>query len=162
MTAWSTRVARPADLAELSSLLSDTCDAGAMPSSELLADAIARGLVRVAEADSDVVGCIAAEMPAPGHIRLSVISVWDGMRRQGMASRLLAEMVEEVPQNPNERPLISAVATVDELAVVRLLLKGGFPRVHSPLPEAGCQTGRLKRVRFSRLGGRLWGHGYRC
>ncbi|MGW2419417.1 N-acetyltransferase family protein [Streptomyces sp. NPDC001709] len=126
MTAWSTRVARPADLAELSSLLSDTCDAGAMPSSELLADAIARGLVRVAEADSDMVGCIAAEMPAPGHIRLSVISVRDGMRRQGMASRLLAEMVEEVPQNPNEPPLISAVATVDELAVVRLLLKGGF------------------------------------
>ncbi|MGW7823790.1 GNAT family N-acetyltransferase [Streptomyces puniciscabiei] len=126
MAAWTTRVARPDDQTDIHSLLSDTCDTVAVPASELLADAIARGLVRVAEAEGKVVGCIAAEMPAPGHVRLSAISVRDGMRRQGIASRLLAEMVKAVPHKPNEPPLMSAVARTEDLAVVRLLLKGGF------------------------------------
>ncbi|MCC5481263.1 GNAT family N-acetyltransferase [Streptomyces barringtoniae] len=126
MAAWTTRVACPDDQTEIRCLLSDACDAVVVPSSELLADAIARGLVRVAESDGNVVGCIAAEGPALGHVRLSAIAVRDDMRRQGMGCRLLAEMVEEVPQKPNEPPLISAVAGIEELAVAGLLLKGGF------------------------------------
>src|SRR5512147_994323 len=126
MAAWTTRVARPDDQTEIHALLSDTCAATAIPPPGLLADAIARGLVRVAESEGNVVGCIAAEMPTSGHVRLSAISVRDAMRRQGMASRLLAEMVEEVPQKPNEPPLISAVVRTEELVLARLLLQGGF------------------------------------
>ncbi|MFF4019719.1 GNAT family N-acetyltransferase [Streptomyces sp. NPDC001843] len=126
MTEWSTRAARPADLVQLPALLADTCDPAVIPSPEHLANAIACDLVRVAESDGSVVGCIVTEMPSPGHARLSVIAVRDGMRRQGMASRLLAEMVRGIPQQPNERPLISVVVRTEELALARLLLQGGF------------------------------------
>jgi N-acetylglutamate synthase-like GNAT family acetyltransferase len=113
MAAWSTRAARPADLAQLRCLLADSCDTAAIPSSALLADAIERELVRVAESEGEPVACIVAEMPSPGHARLSVIAVRAGMRQQGVASQLLTEMVRELPLKSSEPPLISAVAKTE-------------------------------------------------
>ncbi|MFI1162829.1 GNAT family N-acetyltransferase [Streptomyces sp. NPDC020801] len=126
MAAWSTRAADAADLAGLRLLLTESCEAAVVPSSALLAEAVDRGLVRVAESEGELVGCIAAEMPSPGHVRLSVIAVRDRMRRQGVASRLLAETVAHSSRNPSEPPLISAVARTEETAVTRLLLVSGF------------------------------------
>ncbi|UIX34707.1 GNAT family N-acetyltransferase [Streptomyces sp. GQFP] len=127
MAAWSTRAACPADLPRLRSLLTDSFEAAAMPSAAaLLADAIDRDLVQVAESEGELVGCIAAEMPSAGHARLSVIAVRADARRQGVASRLLAELVKELPRRSSEAPLISAVARTEELAVTRLLLACGF------------------------------------
>ncbi|KAB1146314.1 GNAT family N-acetyltransferase [Streptomyces luteolifulvus] len=126
MAAWSTRAACAADLPLLRSLLAESCETTVVPSSPLLADAIERDLVRVAESEGELVGCIAAEMPSPGHARLSVIAVRAGIRRQRVASQLLTEMVKELPRKANELPLISAVARTDELAVTRLLLACGF------------------------------------
>lgn len=127
MAVWSTRAASPADLPRLRSLLTDSFEAAALPpSSSLLADAVDRGLVRVAESEGELVGCIAAEMPSAGHARLSAIAVRADTRRQGVASRLLAEMVKELPRRSSEAPLISAVAGTEELAVTRLLLACGF------------------------------------
>jgi len=127
MAAWSTRAAGPDDLPRLRSLLTDSFEAAIIPpASALLADAVERDLVRVAESEGELVGCIAAEMPSPGHARLSVIAVRASTRRQGVASQLLTEMVREFPRRSSEAPLISAVARTEELAVTRLLLACGF------------------------------------
>ncbi|MFE1409714.1 GNAT family N-acetyltransferase [Streptomyces sp. NPDC058746] len=126
MAAWSTRAAEAADLAGLRLLLTDSCEAVDVPSPALLAEAVDRGLVRVAESEGELVGCVAAEMPSAGHVRLSVIAVRERMRRQGVASRLLAETVAPPSRAPGEQPLVSAVARTCETAVTRLLLVGGF------------------------------------
>lgn len=126
MAACSTRAASPADLARLRSLLADTCEPTAVPPEALLATALDLDLVRVAESDGELVGCVTAEMPSPGHARLSVIAVRDGHRRQGLARRLLTEMVKELSRRPAEPPLISALARAEQLAVMRLLLACGF------------------------------------
>ncbi|CAM5670744.1 GNAT family N-acetyltransferase [Streptomyces purpurascens] len=126
MTAWSTRPASPADLDQLRLLLAESCEAEVIPSSPLLIAAVERELVRVVESEGDLVGCIAAEMPSPGHARLSLIAVRDRSRRQGMATRLLGEMVRDLPRKSSEPPLISAVAGTEELTVTRLLLACGF------------------------------------
>ncbi|WP_073946731.1 GNAT family N-acetyltransferase [Streptomyces kebangsaanensis] len=126
MTAWSTRTARPADLPRLRALLAETCDAAVVPSSTLLADALAHDLVRVAESSDEPVGCVVAEMPSPGHVRLSVIAVRSGVRRQGVASRLLTELVQRIPQKSSEPVLISAMADTGQPTVTRLLLACGF------------------------------------
>ncbi|WP_105971841.1 GNAT family N-acetyltransferase [Streptomyces geranii] len=121
MAAWSTRAACPADLPGIRALLAESLGPTA-----LLVDAVEGDLVRVAESEGELVGCVAAEMPSPGHARLSVIAVRAGVRRQGVASRLLAEMVREFPRRSSEAPLISAVARTDQLAVAQLLLASGF------------------------------------
>ena len=126
MAAWSTRAAGPADLPRLRSLLTDSCPTALAPPPSLLAEAVARGLVRVAESEGEPAGCVVAEMPSPGHARLSVIAVRDGMRRQGVAARLLYEVVAEFAGLPGEPPLVSAVARTEETAVARLLLGCGF------------------------------------
>ncbi|MGW6541461.1 GNAT family N-acetyltransferase [Streptomyces massasporeus] len=87
---------------------------------------VERELVLVAESQGELVGCIAAEMPSPGHARLSLIAVRDEMRRRGVARRLLDEMVGELPGKSTEAPLISAVAGTAELPVTHLLLACGF------------------------------------
>ncbi|MFJ2715861.1 GNAT family N-acetyltransferase [Streptomyces sp. NPDC087437] len=126
MAAWSTRMALPVDLAQIRTLLADTCDAAVVPSPALLAEALERRLVRVAESSGELVGCVAAEMPSPGHVRLSVIAVRAGMRRNGVASQLLVEMLRQVPQRSGEPPLVSAVANTGQPTVTRLLLACGF------------------------------------
>ena len=126
MTAWSTRPARLSDLDRLRSLLAGVCGAEIIPSSALLVEMVERELVLVAESEGELVGCIAAEMPSPGHARLSLIAVRDGMRRRGVARRLLDEMVGELPGKSTEPPLISAVAGTAELPVTHLLLACGF------------------------------------
>ncbi|ALV35805.1 GNAT family N-acetyltransferase [Streptomyces sp. CdTB01] len=126
MAAWSTRPAGPADLARLTALLTASCDASAVPSSALLSEALERNLIRVAESEDALVGCIAAEMPSQGHARLLVIAVSDEMRRQGVAARLLGELVSQFMKTSNEPPLVSALAKPEETAVTRLLLASGF------------------------------------
>ncbi|KOU60239.1 hypothetical protein ADK57_31355 [Streptomyces sp. MMG1533] len=141
MAAWSTRAASPADLAPLRSLLADSCESAVIPSSELLADAIDRELVQVAEYEGELVGCVAAEMPSPGHARLSVIAIRAGMRRRGMASRLLTETVKKLHRTSSEPPLISALATTEQLAVTHLLLACGF--IGTRIMRTGGRTGAL-------------------
>lgn len=124
MAARSTRTADSADLAQLRSLLIDSCEPSVIPSSAVLDAAIERGSVRVAESDGALVGCVVAETPSPGHVRLSVIAVRTGARRQGVATRLLAETVKA--HRASEPPLISALAGLDDAALSRLLLACGF------------------------------------
>ncbi|MFI1287266.1 GNAT family N-acetyltransferase [Streptomyces sp. NPDC020792] len=119
-------MAFPVDLAQIRTLLADTCDAAVVPSPALLAEALERRLVRVAESSGELVGCVAAEMPSPGHVRLSVIAVRAGMRRNGVAARLLAEMLRQVPQRSGEPPPVSAIANTEQPTVTRLLLACGF------------------------------------
>jgi hypothetical protein len=126
MAAWSTRAASPVDLPRISSLLTDTCEPADIPSAALLALAVHRELVRVAESDGELVGCVAAEMPSPGHARLSVIAVRAGLRRQGVAARLLSEIVQGLPERSGEPPLVSALAATAHVAVARSLLACGF------------------------------------
>jgi len=126
VAAWSTRAARPDDLPEVRSLLSGSCTAEVRPSSASLIDAMAHDLVLIAESAGELVGCIAAEIPSPRHARLTVIAVRADMRRQGVASQLLDEMVKKLPEKTSEPPLISAVAGADELAAAGLLLASGF------------------------------------
>ncbi|MGW4447522.1 GNAT family N-acetyltransferase [Streptomyces sp. NPDC004100] len=126
MAEWSTRPGRPADLAPIHTLLGNTCDGEAVPSSGILADAIDRNLVRVAECDGEVTGCIVAEMPSPRHVRLTVVAVRADMRRRGMAARLLTEMMRQIPRNADEPPLVSAVAHAEQPAATCLLLAAGF------------------------------------
>jgi len=137
MTAWSTRAARPADLASLHSLLADTCDPTELPP----AGTVDADLVRVAELNGELVGCVVAEMPSPGHARVSVIAVRDGLRRQGVASRLLTETVKQLQGRSGEPPLVSAVATTEQLAVTHVLLACGF--VGTRTMRTGRTTGGL-------------------
>ncbi len=126
MAEWPTRAASAADLAPLRSLLADSCDASVVPSVELLAHAIDRDLVRVAESAGELVGCAVAEMPSSGHVRISAIAVHEETRGQGLAKKLLTDLVEETLRKSTEPPLISAVARTDQLAVIRLLLACDF------------------------------------
>ncbi|MFF1548361.1 GNAT family N-acetyltransferase [Streptomyces sp. NPDC058291] len=126
MSALSTRNAREEDLPGLTRLLAETCDAAEVVSPALLTESIARGLVRVAQSGGEVVGCAVAERPAPGHVRLSVIAVRDGSRRQGTALRLLAELSRRISELPGPAPLFSAVIEMTDVPVSRLLLKSGF------------------------------------
>ncbi|MGW1886131.1 GNAT family N-acetyltransferase [Streptomyces sp. NPDC001970] len=80
----------------------------------------------MAEADGALVACAVAEVPSPGHVRLSGIAVCSGMRRQGIASRLLTELLEEVAERPGDQPLISAVVPSTEFDAMWFLLAHGF------------------------------------
>ncbi|MFF6985976.1 GNAT family N-acetyltransferase [Streptomyces sp. NPDC010273] len=93
---------------------------------ELLAHAIDRDLVRVAESAGELVGCAVAEMPSSGHVRISAIAVYEEMRGQGLAKKLLTDLMEETLRKSTEPPLVSAVARTDQLAVIRLLLACDF------------------------------------
>jgi GNAT superfamily N-acetyltransferase len=126
MAVWPTRAASAADLAALRSLLADACEAALVPSSAFLADAIGHGLVRVQESGGELAGCVAAEMPSPEHVRISVIAVREGMRGQGVAKQLLADLVKDVPRKSGAPPLISALARTEQLPVTRLLLASDF------------------------------------
>ena len=126
MAVWPTRAASAADLDALRLLLTDSCEAALVPSSALLTDAIGRGLVRVLESGGELAGCIAAEMPSPEHVRIAVIAVRAGSRRQGMAKQLLTDLVQDMPQKSGGPPLISALARTDQLAVTRTLLATDF------------------------------------
>ncbi|MFF7543058.1 GNAT family N-acetyltransferase [Streptomyces canus] len=127
MREWTVRAARPADLAGLRSLLTDTCEPQDIPLPALLAEAVADDLVRVAVSDGVPVGCVVAERPSPGHARLTVVAVRAEARRQGVAARLLAEMLRRcLGASDDEPPLISAIATTEQLAFTRLLLASGF------------------------------------
>ncbi|MEU9730405.1 GNAT family N-acetyltransferase [Streptomyces sp. NPDC048002] len=97
-----------------------------VPSLALLGAAVECELVRVAEVEGELVGCIATEMPSPGHARLSAVAVRSAYRRQGVASELLTEAMKALPQMSGEPPLISAVASTEQLEVTQLLLASGF------------------------------------
>ncbi|MEH0578884.1 MULTISPECIES: GNAT family N-acetyltransferase [Streptomyces] len=126
MSAWSTRDADASDLPRLSELLTETGESAAVPSAGLLAGSIDAGLVRIAESDGEVVGCAAAERPSSGHVCLSVIAVRDGLRRRGVALRLLAELSQRISEQPGPAPLFSAVVEATAVPVSGLLLKSGF------------------------------------
>ncbi|MFJ1805051.1 MULTISPECIES: GNAT family N-acetyltransferase [unclassified Streptomyces] len=114
------------DLPRLTQLLAETCAPAEAPSSALLGGSIAGGMVRVAESDGELVGCAAAERPSPGHVRLSVIAVRDGLRRQGMGLRLLEELSTAAPERPGPAALFSAVVEAADVPLTGLLLKSGF------------------------------------
>ncbi|MDX5568044.1 GNAT family N-acetyltransferase [Streptomyces sp. ID05-04B] len=126
MSAWSTRDARADDLPGLSRLLAETCDPAGVPPSAVLAESITGGLVRVAESDGEVVGCVAAERPSPGHVRLSAAAVRDDLRRQGIALRLLDELSLRISERVGPAPLVSAVIEISDVPLSALLLKSGF------------------------------------
>ncbi|MFM9705509.1 GNAT family N-acetyltransferase [Streptomyces galilaeus] len=126
MNTWSTRNAHAGDLPKLVDLLAETCDDADSPSSALLAESINRCMVRVAESNGRLVGCVAAEAPSPGHVRLSVVAVRDDLRKQGVALRLLDELSKTISALPGPAPLFSAVAEADYVPVAGLLLKSGF------------------------------------
>ncbi|MFE5599560.1 GNAT family N-acetyltransferase [Streptomyces coelicoflavus] len=126
MPAWSTRKADVSDRARLRALLVDSCAPAAVPSSDCLDTALARGLVRVVEADGELTGCLVAEAPSQGHVRLSVTAVRPASRRQGVAARLLTDTVRELSRQQPEPPLISALADPRDTALSRLLLSCGF------------------------------------
>ncbi|MDQ0961885.1 hypothetical protein QFZ66_005763 [Streptomyces sp. B4I13] len=126
MSAWSTREARADDLPGLSRLLAETCDPAAVPPPPQLAESIAKGLVRVAESDGEVVGCVAAERPSAEHARLSAAAVRDGLRRQGIALRLLDELSLRISERVGPAPLVSAVIEIADIPLSGLLLKSGF------------------------------------
>ncbi|MFJ9897635.1 GNAT family N-acetyltransferase [Streptomyces sp. NPDC091280] len=126
MPGWPTRTASTADLTELGPLLTDACEAALVPSSALLTEAVARGLVRVLEFQGELAGCVVAEMPSSEHVRIVVIAVRAGMRGQGMAKQLLTDLVRDIPRKSDGPPLISALARTDQLAVTRLLLAADF------------------------------------
>ncbi|MEV6482431.1 GNAT family N-acetyltransferase [Streptomyces sp. NPDC051576] len=126
MANWPTRSASAADLTALRSLLTDSCEPAIIPSLALLADAIDRDLVRVAESSGELVGCIATEIPSSEHVRISVIAVREQMRRQGIAKQLLTEAVMRTPRKSSEPPLISAMVRTEQLEVAHLLLACHF------------------------------------
>jgi ribosomal protein S18 acetylase RimI-like enzyme len=126
MSAWSTREARPEDLPGLSRLLAETYAPAEVPPPPLLAESIAVGLVRVAESDGEVVGCVAAERPSPGHVRLSAAAVRERMRRRGIALRLLDELSLRISERLGPAPLVSAVIEITDIPASGLLLKSGF------------------------------------
>ena len=126
MPDWSTRAARPSDLTALHSLLAETCEPQDIPAPALLTEAVERELVRVAVADGVLVGCAAAEMPSPGHARLTLVAVRAEVRRQGVAGRLLDELLRVLLARPEEPPLVSALARTEQLTLTRLLLGRGF------------------------------------
>ncbi|MFD7767081.1 GNAT family N-acetyltransferase [Streptomyces sp. NPDC059787] len=80
--------------------------------------------MRVAESGGALVGCVVAETPSPGHVRLSAIAVRTSVRRQGLATQLLVETVKA--HRASESPLISALANPGDSALSRLLLTCGF------------------------------------
>lgn len=125
MAVVSIRPATADDLPRLLTLLADCLPAAPVPSA-LLPQAVTRGLVHVAEAEGALVGCVAAEAPSAGHVRLFAAAVRSGMRRQGIASRLLGAMLEGIPSGPAERPMISAAVGFTELEAASFLLAGGF------------------------------------
>lgn len=137
MAVVSTRPASPVDLPELCALLADAGQAAAVPTG-LVAHAVAHGLVQVAEAEGALVGCAAAETPSPGHVRLFAVVVRSGKRRRGIASLLLAEMLDRIPRRPAERPMISAVVGVAELEAARFLLATGF--IGTRILRSGADT----------------------
>ncbi|WP_329409679.1 GNAT family N-acetyltransferase [Streptomyces sp. NBC_00704] len=106
--------------------MTETCDAADVLPSALLTESIAADLVRVAESDGEIVGCAVAERPAPGHVRLSVIAVRAGLRRQGVALRLLDALSQRISELPGPVPLFSAVVDTAEPALSKLLLRSGF------------------------------------
>ncbi|MFE1437375.1 GNAT family N-acetyltransferase [Streptomyces sp. NPDC058739] len=126
MSGWSTRDAQPADLSRLGDFLAESCHAADVPTAQTLTESIDRGLVLLAESDGELVGCVSAEMPAPGHVRLSVVAVRDALRRRGVASRLLEELAAKASGTPGTGPLLSAVAEAADLPVAGLLLRNGF------------------------------------
>nr|WP_238426364.1 GNAT family N-acetyltransferase [Streptomyces adustus] len=91
-----------------------------------MAESIAGGLVRVAEADGELVGCAVAERPSPEHLRVSVLAVRTDLRRQGMGLGLLDELSRLVSELPGPTPLLSAVVEASDMPVSGLLLKSGF------------------------------------
>ncbi|MFK4100017.1 GNAT family N-acetyltransferase [Streptomyces sp. NPDC019531] len=126
MPPWTVQAARPAELTALHSLLTDTCEPQDIPATALLAQAVDRGLALVAVSDGVPVGCVAAEMPSPGHARLTVVAVRQEARRQGAAAQLLAEMLRVLLRKSDEPPLISVIARTEQLTLTRLLLASGF------------------------------------
>ncbi|MFE6283571.1 GNAT family N-acetyltransferase [Streptomyces sp. NPDC057877] len=122
-----TRAASPTDLGELRTLLVDACAQATVPPPALLAEAVTRDLVHVAEHDGELLGCVVAEMPSPAHLRLTAVAVRAGSRREGVAARLVTELVRSFPRGgAGEPPLISALVRTDAVAVTRLLLACGF------------------------------------
>lgn len=126
MTAVTTRSAKSGDLSHLSALLTDCYEATAGPPAQALEHLLAHGLVRVAEMDGVPVGCAAAEIPSSGHLRLSVTAIRHELRRQGIGSLLVQEILDCIPEAPEDRPTVSAVAGAEELDSARFLLSCGF------------------------------------
>ncbi|MER5431956.1 GNAT family N-acetyltransferase [Streptomyces sp. NPDC002588] len=126
MSAWSIRNADAGDLPRIADLLARTCDTRSAPSPAVLAESTARELVRVAESNGELVGCAAAEMPSPGHVRLSVVAVREDLRGQGLALRLLDELSKVISDLPGPTPLLSAVVEATDVSASGLLLKSGF------------------------------------
>ncbi|MFE1106498.1 GNAT family N-acetyltransferase [Streptomyces rochei] len=126
MAAWSTRTAASTDRDQLIALLTDSCDTAVIPAPALIDEAVASRWVRVAEREGTLVGCLVAEAPSPGHVRVAVIAVRSDSRRQGVAARLLSETVRACSGRADETPLVSVLADPRDVALSRLLLGCGF------------------------------------
>ncbi|MFD5493327.1 GNAT family N-acetyltransferase [Streptomyces sp. GDS52] len=130
MATLSTRAALSSELPELHCLLTGWTESeptsAAAPTRQVLHHVLAHGRVRVAEADGVPVGCVAVETPSSDHIRLHVVAVRPDVRRTGIGSRLLREVLDGLPESPGERPTISAVVGTEELRSARFLLACGF------------------------------------
>lgn len=137
----STRSARSADLPYLRAVLAEWFGQATSLLPELLEQAVTRGLASVVEINGEMVGYAVVEMPSAGHIRLSAIAVRPDMRRRGIGSALLADVLRQTsnPSNrPNppelreprgddlgEQPMVSAVAApMDQDAALFLLARG--------------------------------------
>ncbi|MFE1076067.1 GNAT family N-acetyltransferase [Streptomyces sp. NPDC058783] len=83
-------------------------------------------MVTVAELQGSIVGCAVVELPSPRHARLIAIAVRPELRRQGIGSALLGAALADVPQADRERPVVSAVASLTDLAATGFLLSCGF------------------------------------
>ncbi len=126
MAAWSTRTAASTDRDQLIALLTDSCDTAVIPAPALIDEAVESRWVRVAEREGTLVGCLVAEAPSPGHVRVVVIAVRSDSRRQGVAARLLSETVRACSGRADETPLVSVLADPRDVALSRLLLGCGF------------------------------------
>ncbi|MFF5344837.1 GNAT family N-acetyltransferase [Streptomyces althioticus] len=113
-----------ADLGQLRSLLLESCQPSAIPSSTVLSRSVDQGFVRILESDGDLLGCVVTERPSPGHVRVTVIAVRSSARRQGAATRLLSETVN-TPWT-SDTPLISTLVGLEDTALMQLLLRSGF------------------------------------
>jgi N-acetylglutamate synthase-like GNAT family acetyltransferase len=138
----TTRAARTEDIAALVALAKAAHAGGSPTALPLLGDAVARGLVRVAEVDGEVAGYVAVEKPLPNHVRIASVAVRHERRRQGIGTMLIGEVLQEAGKIEAVGGTVATVIDVTDLEVAGLLLSCGFiaTRVmRSSTPEQAMQ-----------------------
>jgi ribosomal protein S18 acetylase RimI-like enzyme len=136
----------------LVTLLSDSYGETAVPPSGYLDAAVAQGTVWLTEHNGTLLGCLVAEAPSRGHVRLAQIAVRAASRRQGVATLLLTETIKALSRQQSTPPLISALADPQDTVSSRLLLSGGFlgPRLmRNSGPGAGVRLHYQHRPRIA-------------